>query len=92
MSCHVCYLTRDIEFTIIKLLPGIAPIAKRPYGMRINELEELKRQIRRVTRSWIIKMSKVQWNQYLEAQALGEREEDLRESYPQLFVYALLNL
>jgi len=60
--------------------------------MRINELEELKRQIRRVTRSWIIKMSKVQWNQYLEAQALGEREEDLRESYPQLFVYALLNL
>ena len=36
-------------------------------------------------------MSKVQWNQYSEAEATREREEDLRESYPQLFVYALLN-
>ena len=32
---------RDIEF-IIKLLPGTAPIAKRPYRMGVNELEELK--------------------------------------------------
>ena len=31
----------DIEF-IIKLLPGTAPIAKRPYRMGVNELEELK--------------------------------------------------
>jgi len=37
-------------------------------------------------------MSKVQWNQFSEAEAFGEREDDLRESYPQLFVYALLNL
>jgi len=36
-------------------------------------------------------MSKVQWNQYSEAEATREREDDLRESYPQLFVYALLN-
>ena len=34
----------DIEF-IIELLPGTAPIAKRPYRMEINELEELKKQI-----------------------------------------------
>ena len=33
---------RDIEF-IIELLPGIAPITKRPYRMRVNELEELKK-------------------------------------------------
>ena len=33
---------RDIEF-IIELLPGTAPIAKRPYRMGVNELEELKK-------------------------------------------------
>ena len=32
---------RDIEF-IIELLPRTAPIAKRPYRMGVNELEELK--------------------------------------------------
>ena len=35
---------RDIEF-IIELLPRTAPIAKRPYRMGVNELEELKKQI-----------------------------------------------
>ena len=34
----------------------------------------------------------VQWNRFLEAEATWEREDDWRESYPQLFVYALLNL
>ena len=32
----------DIEF-IIELLPETAPIAKRPYQMGVNELEELKK-------------------------------------------------
>jgi hypothetical protein len=36
---------RDIEF-IIELLPRTAPIAKRPYRMRVNKLEELKKQIK----------------------------------------------
>ena len=36
---------RDIEF-IIELLPGTTPIAKRPYRMGVNELEELKKQIK----------------------------------------------
>jgi hypothetical protein len=35
---------RDIEF-LIELLPGTSPISKRPYGMPINELVELKKQI-----------------------------------------------
>jgi hypothetical protein len=35
---------RDIEF-FIELLPGMPPIAKRPYRMPINELVELKKQI-----------------------------------------------
>jgi hypothetical protein len=33
---------RDVEF-IIDLLPGIGPIAKRPYKMDIDELKELKK-------------------------------------------------
>ena len=32
----------DIEF-LIDLLPGTAPIAKRPYRMSVNQLEELKK-------------------------------------------------
>ena len=36
---------RDIEF-IIELLPGTAHISKRPYRMGVNELEELKKQIK----------------------------------------------
>jgi hypothetical protein len=35
----------DIEF-IIDLLPGTAPIAKRPYIMSVSELEELKKQLK----------------------------------------------
>jgi hypothetical protein len=36
---------QNIEF-IIELLPGTAPIAKRPYRMGVDELEELKKQIK----------------------------------------------
>ena len=36
---------RDIEF-IIELLPRTVPIAKRPYIMGVNKLEELKKQIK----------------------------------------------
>jgi hypothetical protein len=36
---------QNIEF-IIELLPGTAPIAKRPYRMGVDELEELKKQLR----------------------------------------------
>jgi len=35
----------DIEF-IIDLLPGTAPITKRPYRMSVGELEELKKQLK----------------------------------------------
>ena len=35
---------RDLEFTI-DLIPGTTPIAKRPYRMAANELEELKKQL-----------------------------------------------
>ena len=35
---------KDLEF-IIDLIPGTAPIAKRPYQMTANELEEVKKQL-----------------------------------------------
>ena len=37
----------DIEF-IIELLPRTAPIAKRSYKMGVNELEELKKQLKKL--------------------------------------------
>jgi len=49
------------------------------YPVKILETAE------RVTRSRIIKMCKVQWNRYSEAEATREREDDMRKSYPQLF-------
>jgi hypothetical protein len=36
---------RDVEF-VIELMPGMAPISKRPYRMPPNELKELKEQIK----------------------------------------------
>ena len=36
---------REIEF-LIELLPGTAPISKRPYRMPPNDLEEIKQQIK----------------------------------------------
>ena len=36
---------RDIEF-VIDLVPGTAPIAKRPYRMLVEELVELEKQLK----------------------------------------------
>jgi hypothetical protein len=36
---------RDVQF-IIDLMSGTGPIAKRPYKMDIEELKELKKQLR----------------------------------------------
>ena len=35
---------REVEF-VIDLLPGTAPISKRPYKMVVEELKELKKQL-----------------------------------------------
>ena len=40
---------RDIEF-VIDLVPGTAPIAKRPYRMAASELAELKKQLEELQR------------------------------------------
>jgi hypothetical protein len=51
---------RDIEF-IINLMPGTAPISKRPYRMLVNELEELKKQIRELQEKGFIRPSSSPW-------------------------------
>jgi len=40
---------------------------------------------KKVTRSWIFRMYKVQWNQCTEEEAICKREEDLRKAYPLWF-------
>ncbi|XP_073358028.1 uncharacterized protein [Aegilops tauschii subsp. strangulata] len=47
---------RDIEF-LIDLIPGTGPIAKRPYRMPPQELEELKKQIRELQAQGFIRPS-----------------------------------
>jgi hypothetical protein len=51
---------RDIEF-IIDLLPGTAPIAKRPYRMGVDELEELKKQLKELQDKGFIRPSSSPW-------------------------------
>src|SRR5512140_115224 len=51
---------RDIKF-IIDLIPGTAPKSKRPYRMPVNELEELKKQIRELQEKGFIRPSSSPW-------------------------------
>jgi hypothetical protein len=51
---------RDIEF-IIELLPGTAPIAKHPYRIGVDELEELKKQIKELQDKGFIHSSSSPW-------------------------------
>ena len=51
---------QDIEF-IIKIFPGTAPIAKRPYRMGVNELAELKKQIREMLDKGYVQPSSSPW-------------------------------
>jgi hypothetical protein len=51
---------RDIEF-IMDLLPGTAPIAKRPYRISVGELEELKKQLKELLDKQFICPSSSHW-------------------------------
>jgi len=50
----------EIEL-FIDLLPGTAPISKRPYRMVVNELEELKKQLRELQSKGYIRPSSSPW-------------------------------
>jgi hypothetical protein len=51
---------QDVEF-VIDLLPSIGPIAKRPYRMSVNELEELKKQLKELSDKGYIRPSASPW-------------------------------
>src|SRR4051812_2227624 len=51
---------RDIEF-LIDLMPGTGPIAKRPYKMDVDELKELKKQLREQLDKGFIQPSASSW-------------------------------
>ena len=51
---------RHIVF-IIELLPGTTPIVKRPYRMGVNELEELKKQLKELQEKGFIHPSSSPW-------------------------------
>ena len=51
---------REIEF-MIELLPGTAPISKRPYRMPSNDLEEIKQQINELLEKGYIRPSSSPW-------------------------------
>ena len=51
---------RDVEFKI-ELVPGMAPISRRPYRMPPNELAELKIQLQELLDKGIIQPSSSPW-------------------------------
>jgi hypothetical protein len=51
---------RDIEFSI-ELLPGTAPISKKPYRMDVKDLVELKKQIEELLEKGFIRPSSSPW-------------------------------
>jgi hypothetical protein len=50
----------EVEF-VIDLLPGTAPISKRPYRMSIEELKELKKQLTELQEAGYIRPSSSPW-------------------------------
>jgi hypothetical protein len=51
---------REVEF-VIYLLPGTAPISKRPYRMSVEELQELKKQLTELQEAGYIRPSSSPW-------------------------------
>ena len=51
---------RDVEFSI-ELVPGMAPISRRPYRMPPNELAELKVQLQDLLDKGLIQPSSSSW-------------------------------
>jgi hypothetical protein len=51
---------RDVEFGI-ELIPGTAPISRRPYRMPLDELAELKKQLEELLKKRFIRSSKSEW-------------------------------
>jgi hypothetical protein len=51
---------REVEF-VVDILPGTAPISKRPYRMSVEELKELKKQLTELQEAGYIRSSSSPW-------------------------------
>ena len=59
-TCLDYPLDREVEFKI-ELIPGTAPISRRPYRMPPNELAELKIQLNELLKKGLIRTSSSPW-------------------------------
>jgi hypothetical protein len=50
----------DVEF-VIELMPGVGPIAKSPYRMSSEELDELKKQLKKLLEQGFVRLSASPW-------------------------------
>ena len=66
---------RDVEFKI-ELIPGTAPISRRPYRMPPNELAELKSQLNELLKKGLIQPSSSPWG--CPAIFVKKKDESLR--------------
>jgi hypothetical protein len=55
---------RDVDF-LMNLMPGTGPIAKRPYKMDVDELKELKKQLREQLDKGFIQPSSSSWGAHV---------------------------
>jgi hypothetical protein len=51
---------RDVEF-VIELMPGAGPVAKSPYRMSSDELDELKKQLKKLLEQGFVRPSASPW-------------------------------
>jgi hypothetical protein len=64
---------REVEF-FFDLLPGTAPISKRPYRMSVEELKELKKQLTDLQEVGYIRPSSSPWASVAHPRANGQVE------------------
>jgi hypothetical protein len=71
---------REVEF-VIDLLPGTAPISKRPYRMSSDQLLELKKKNKELLEKGFIRPSSSPWGAPV---IFVEKKMDLRSGYHQM--------
>jgi hypothetical protein len=72
---------REVEF-VIDLLPGTAPISKRPYRMSVEELKELKKQLTELQEQYPLPRIEDLFDQMRGARVFSKI--DLRSGYHQM--------
>ncbi|GKA55105.1 putative reverse transcriptase domain-containing protein [Tanacetum coccineum] len=75
---------RQVEFQI-NLVPGVAPVARSPYGLAPLELQELSTQLKELSDKGFIRPSSLPWEALLQGSRVYSKI-DLRFCYHQLKV------